>query len=170
MNPFESLARAIRMHDNGKMNERRAGLVARPPRGRKASLEPTKTTPRASSQAQARGERRTTDKTAMQSSNTTETNNLTEASRNNSRQRAGRAHGTRKPCCRSSARRTSRRIHLMPSSFRAYQINQNNHQASVSREMALIKSRRSKTGGGAHPRALNSSRKAWPEAGAKARS
>lgn len=43
----------------------------------------------------------------------------------------------------------------MRSSFRAYQVSQNNLRASVSREMALIKSRPSKTGDGAHPRALN---------------
>ena len=166
MNPFDSLTMAIRMRYSA-MIERRVGIVARPPRGRKASLEPMKTTPLASLRAQARGERRTTDKTSTQFSNTIKTNNLTEA-RNNSRRRAGRAHGTRKHCSRSSARRTSRRIHLMLSSFRAYRVNRSNRQASVSREMALIKSRPSKTGGGAHPRALNSSKKASPEAGAKA--
>ena len=153
MNPYDTLAMVIRRRNIGMIGAQ-AGAV-RPLRGGTATWEPTRTTPPVWSPARAVEALQTTGKTLTQFSNTIKTNNLTAASRNNSRRRAGRAQGTSTRCSRCSGRRTYRRIRPMRSSSRAYRVSQNNLRASVSRGTAPIKSRPSRTGDGAHPRALN---------------
>lgn len=166
MNHYGSPRLVMKRWSRSRMEERASNTLSALD-AEMPSRWPRKTTAPASSLARPPETSRTTGKTSTPFNNTIKTNNSTAGSQSNNRLRAGRAQGTSTHCSKCNAQRTSRKTRLTRSSSRAYRVNQNNRQASVSQEMAPIKSQPSKSGGGAHRKAPSSSKRASQEVVAK---
>jgi hypothetical protein len=136
-------------------------------RDRKLILGPMTITQAVSSPVRPLGTHKTMAKISMLFINTIKISRSTAESQDNRYLAAKRVKGTSKPCSKCNGRRTSKRIRHMRSNFRVYQVNPNNLQASVSEGMALIKNRPSRTGGGAHQKALSSMKTGSPRVGAR---